>query len=110
MPVIIDFVIDQGDDESIVLDLVPPTPIGGIGYTFQVGKRFGWASGLITKSVASGFDGASGITILDSGAGRMRIDIDPIDTSGFQFGNYAYQIWRESPRQVATQGFMLCNP
>lgn len=89
--VIVDFSFPRYSDAIILLEMSPPEPVGGHSIEFAVYKRIGPdSSGLIVKSVASGFNGASGITITDSGIGVMETNINSQDTSGLQAGNYEF--------------------
>jgi len=78
---------------------------------FEVQHRFGGISGLITKNVASGFNGASGITVTNSGLGYFTVGINSIDTSGFDFKNYSFDVQRldSGSRTVIAQGIMSVN-
>ena len=96
MPVLVDYQVVQFQDGSLTVTLTPPTAIGGQDIRFVITKRFGPdCSGLVTKSMASGYgNGASGITVLDSGAGKIRIDLWSRDTSGLDPGNYVCNLER----------------
>lgn len=109
MPIIADYTIVRGEDGAINLDMTPPTAIGGWDVRFYCTKRFGGVSGLITKSVASGYNGASGITVTNSGQGQMRINLNSADTSGLDIGNYSYKVERLNSGFVSclSQGYML---
>lgn len=112
MPVIGDFAWVRYDDGVLTLGLIPPTPVGGQTVQFQVMKRFGGVSGIFTRSVASGFNGASGITITDSGQGIMQIQIRSADTSGLEYGNIAFMADRlDSGYQTRyAEGYISVNP
>lgn len=92
----------------------PPQPIGGWTVEARISKRFGiGASGIIVMSAASGYGGgASGITITDSGAGKMTFPINSPATSGWQPGPYATTISRLDSGSVSVlyQGFLLIGP
>jgi len=90
MPVIADFgEFAQYEDGLINVSLAPPTNISGWSLQFQVGKRFGWTSGLITRSCASGFNNVSGINVVNGAQGQFKISLQSVDTSGMNFGAYA---------------------
>ena len=92
----------------------PPQPIGGWTVEARVSKRFGiGSSGLIVASAASGYGGGvSGITITDSGAGKMTFPINSPATSGFLPGNYATTISRLDSgfNTVLYQGYLILGP
>lgn len=111
--VITDFSMSKFEDVSVVVSMQPPVPIGGWSLRFQAGKNFGFSSGLINKYWSSGFAaGASGITITNSGQGVFRIDIYTPDTSGLQYGNLAYQVFRTDSGSMTeiSQGYLSINP
>jgi hypothetical protein len=113
MPVIADFSFVKFDDGTITVGLQDPTPIGGWDIQFVVSKRFdGASSGIVTKSVASGFNGASGITITDSGQGHFNIALNGIDTSGLEPGNYATRTERTTSgfHTTLTLGYLILLP
>lgn len=104
----IDFVLDRWDDGSVNLDMAPPANLGGVDLRFHMWRRkpnvSGFVSGLILKSCHSGYgNGVSGITVLDSGAGRISIAVYGADLSGtFTQGIYAYNVVRFLSGQFAT--------
>lgn len=111
-----DFRCIRGEDQVLVVNLVNAQPIGGWTVQFQVGKRLGWSSGLITKSAASGYGGASGspvsgIAITNSGLGELQIRLTPADTSGLDDGSYPFILERTDSgyATVLTQGFLVLN-
>jgi hypothetical protein len=112
VPVFTNFNLTKGSDGALIIDLTPPVNVGGWGVRFAVTRRFNSTSGLISERLAnSGFGGGqSGITVLDSGAGRFMITPPtPEELSGMQAGNYAYQFERTDSggRGPLTQGFIL---
>ncbi len=90
MPVYADFPIVQQEDMRVSLNMNPPVPIGQWTIQFQVQRRFGGISGIMFASVASGFNGMSGITIIDSGQGQMVVTIPSVVTSGMNPGPKAF--------------------
>lgn len=112
MPVVIDFTIGQGEDANITIAMAPPQAIGGWSIAFDTYLRFGGSSGLIHKTCASGFNGVSGITVLNSGVGIFRVAIRAADISGWESRNYAYQATRTNSGSVSilTQGFLSLLP
>ncbi len=111
MPVISDFVLGLGEDGVLTVSLAPPTAIGGWDIEFLQSRHCGSASGIITKYVGSGFNGASGITITNSGYGVMQIALFAREMSGYDPGNYAYQVLRltSGSRTVLSEGFRIAN-
>lgn len=112
MPVLVDAPYVQYTDGVLNVSLENPTPIGGWSVQFKIMKRFGGVSGLITKSMASGFYGVSGMNIIGSGNAHMRITLNTVDTSGLAYGNYAFKIERTDSGFVTplTEGFLLIEP
>lgn len=96
-------------DTTIGVQLTPAVAIGGWNIEFEMKTHFGGVSGIITKSVASGFNGASGITVTNSGEGLFNISIRAGDTSGLLYAPYAYTTRRDDSgfKTVLTEGF--CN-
>lgn len=115
MAVITNLALGKREDATIGISMTPPLPLGGVDLQFLVTHRFGGGSvnsGLILKSVASGYNGQSGITITNSGAGNFNVSINSLDTSGLEFGNYAYSAERTSSGQqtLLSTGFILLMP
>lgn len=113
MPVWSEFSLVRGEDAVVTISLVPPQPIDGWSILFEVGKRFGWTSGLVRKSAASGYGGGqSGITVTDSGGGQMNVAINGTDTSGLQPGTYCFSAARTLSGQntTFTQGELVLMP
>lgn len=110
--VLADIVTGRYEDGTFVVELNNPTPIGGWTIDFLVQKRFGGLSGLIHKQVASGFNGASGITITNSGQGVFQIALNSVDTSGLDYGNYAYATQRldSGSRTLINEGYISILP
>lgn len=94
MPVLIDFTLARSAKGTITMSVDPPTAIGGWTLQFQMTKRPGSTSGLVTKSMASGYYNVSGMNITNSGQGVMSINFFPGEVSGMDLGIYAYQIQR----------------
>lgn len=108
----IDFSLAPNEDGTIQVNLQPPTPIGGWSLRFDMWKRFGSDTPIISKFAASGFNGVSGITIVDSGQGVLQVQLFNPEMSGQDFGAYAYRIARTSSGFVTntTEGYRLCAP
>ena len=112
MPVQLDFPLQKYDDAVLVISLAPPVVISGKSIQFQVIKRFDGTSGLITKSMASGFNAVSGMACIDGSQGIMSITIMPSDTSGLDWGCYSYRnrILESGANTTTTEGYMILNP
>lgn len=95
MAIQMDYSLVRFEDGTIQVGMQPPVNISAWNLQFQLLRRFGGVSGLITKSAASGFGGGqSGITIMSSGQGTFSVQIRSQDTSGLDPGVYAYGIQR----------------
>ena len=107
-----DFALARYEDGVLTIPMVPPVAIGGWSIRYTEQKRFGGSTNLITKSVASGFNGASGITITNSGQGIFNIAINSVDSSGLEYGNDAFVVERmdSGHRTSLTEGYRLINP
>lgn len=106
-----DFNLCISEDATLTIEMAPPTPIGAWAIHFQCTVRPGGTSGLIDAYVASGYNGASGITILNSGAGIFNVFIPGASTSGFDEGDYYYQARRTTSGQntVLSEGYMVLS-
>ena len=107
------------NDGVLTINMQPPVDVGGWGIQFSVFHRMGGGagdninSGLIMKSIASGIaNGASGITVTNSGQGIFQVFIDSNDTSGFPYGNYAAVVSRvgSGVRCVLDEGYLNVTP
>ncbi len=104
------FTIIRFSDGVLTVQMMPPTPIGGQSFAFHIANHLGGDTSLITKSTGSGYGGGqSGITVADSGQGRMNIRMWASDTSGWEARNYATWCDRVDSGQVTpvTRGFLL---
>lgn len=111
MPVVQDFAIARYEDGILTMELAPPDDVSGWDIRFNIGKRFGsTGSGYYSASVASGYNGQSGIEITNSGVGIMNITIPGSSTSGLEYGNYAYNVTRFNPRVSLAEGFLILQP
>ncbi len=112
MAVIVDFSIAKSQDTDLVITLAPPAAIGGLDFLHLVFKRAGGeGSGLLSKSMASGFHGVSGMEIQNSGQGIMRITYNAVDTSGWETGNYWHQTFLTSSGEMTpvANGYILLH-
>lgn len=112
MPVLADFTIGRYSDGVLTVYMAPPVPVGAWNIQFQTTKRFGGGSGLITKSVSSGYNGVSGITITNSGIGVLNVNINSNDTSGLNYGVYAFTLSRLDSGLVSqiSEGYLIVTP
>lgn len=104
-----DFSMGVGTDNIVTINMVPPVAIAGWSIKFWCCKRFGGKSTpLFEKWYASGYNGVSGITIVNSGEGIFNVRINAVDTSGFDAGNYANGCDRLSSGAVTqlSEGFL----
>lgn len=107
-----DFSLFHRTDGTLTINMNPQVPIGGWTIVFAVSEHFGSDTPYILKSVASGFNGMSGISIVSSGQGQFNVAINANDTSGLTLGNYAYAAQRvdSGSRTVLTEGFFSVLP
>lgn len=112
MPIIANYSITAGEDASLTLSLAPPANVGGWSVEFVTKRRLDGISGLITLSASSGFQGTSGITTVDSGAGRFKLQFGSAMTSGLDPGVYAMQMMRtdSGSYSVLLQGGFIVLP
>lgn len=112
MAVLTDFSLARYEDGILTISMAPPVAIGAWDIRFRVQKRFGGTSGLITKSITSGFNGSSGITITNSGQGQFNVAINSRDTSGLEYGNYAFSTERfeSGSRTILSEGYLQLMP
>lgn len=107
-----DFSISRYVDVTVVIDVRPPMPIGGLDIRMTVSDRFGSTSPRFVKYMASGFYGVSGLAIVNSGQGVLSARIRSLDTSGLDWGNYAFEVKRWDSGNVTdlTQGYLILKP
>ena len=112
MPIYANIPFSQYADGLINVDLKPNAAIGGLDMRFTVWRHFGGSSGLIQKSMASGYYGVSGMNIVNSGEGQFQIQLNSIDTSGLPYGNYAAAVenWSSGFRTTVSEGFLTLYP
>lgn len=112
MAVLTDFAFIKFEDGVLTISMSPPVAIGGWEIQFKTTKRFGGVNNLITKSVSSGYNGQSGITVTNSGAGIFNVALGTQDTSGLEYGNYAAVTQRLNSGSMTTltEGFLLLMP
>lgn len=112
MAVQCDFAFARYEDGTLSVTMKPPVPITNWSIQFDIMKRFGGES-LVNKMVASGYNGTSGITVVNEALGVFNISLSyDVDMSGFQYGNYAYQSRRTDSggRSIITEGYMSLTP
>ncbi len=103
-----DWALAKDEDGTLTIQMTPPTAVGGWDARFDIAKRFG-GTPIVTKYVASGFNGVSGITITNSGQGIFSVRIDAADSSGLDEGVYASWLKRTSSgfSTVLFEGYRL---
>ncbi len=111
MPALGEFSLIRLEDGILQIGMAPPVAIGGWSVEFTVVKRLGGTDPYITKSMASGYYGVSGMLLTNSGQGVMRVNIDSVDTSGMDAGLYVYNVARLSSgsRTVLSRGHFVLN-
>ena len=112
MSTLANFPLTKDTDNNLDISIVPAVSIGGWSMEFEVQKNFWGSSGLILKSVSSGLNGASGITVTDSGQGQLRVRLNAVDSSGLAYGAYAYQLNRTNSgfQTVLSEGYISVQP
>lgn len=112
MPILQDFTLATTEDGTLSITMTPATPIGGWSIQFLMTNRANGVSGIILCSVASGYNGQSGITIVNSGTGQFNISLFGSQMSGFNYGNYFYLASRTDSgfHTNLSEGFRLCPP
>lgn len=112
MPVYSDFSLCRQEDGTLQVSMVPAVNVSGWPIQFSLSNRFGSDTPLVVKSCASGFNNVSGINVVDGAQGVLQIQIDSINTSGLEYGNYAARTERLSSgaRTALTEGYLLLLP
>ena len=112
MPTYVDYSLAKYEDGVLTLELQPPVAVGGWTLRYTETKRFGGLSGSVYKWAASGFNNVSGINVVNSGQGIMKITINSPDSSGRDFGNYAFVVERvdSGHRTVLAEGYHKMGP
>lgn len=107
-----DFGLCRFEDGILTISIIPAIPVGGLDVHLTVAKHFGSTSGVILKSMASGFYNVSGLTILNSGQGIIQANLNSPDTSGLPYGNYAFEVrcYTSGRNTDYTQGYFTVNP
>lgn len=108
----VDFALAQYADGTLTVTLSPPVPVGGWEIEWVMQKHFGSESPLVRKSVASGFNGASGIRVTNSGQGEFKVTINSVDTSGLDPINYVHSARRltSGSRVPLAEGYVILTP
>ena len=109
MPVYEDFSLSY-EDGVLTFSMAPPVAIGGMTFQFQMMKRAG-GTPIITANMAPGFQGASGITIVDSGNGIYSINQFQAQVSGRDPGAYFFLVQRLDSGFITTfaEGYRNLN-
>ena len=112
MPIIQNFSLCRNEDGTITFYLVPAQPVGGWSVQYTLSRRND-ATAMYTASIASGItNGASGLTVLNSGQGWFRVTLNTSGISGLVEGNYASKLTRTDSGRVTTmaEGFLKLTP
>lgn len=111
MPIVTDYSLARSETGTLTVSMIPPTPIGGWTLEYRLTKRFGSSDYIILGSVTSGYNGVSGITVVNSGNGIVNITNQPAFVSGKTPGNYAWQLVRTDSGMATeiAKGFRLMN-
>lgn len=90
--------------------MTPPTPIGGWSLQYIQSFRPD-GDPFIVKNMASGYYGVSGMSIINSGAGIMQVQLGPPEMSGYDPGAYFWRITRLDSGFVTDigQGYRLVS-
>lgn len=105
MSVQVDFTLPMPSAGTLQVSLQPPTTISGWSIKFDLMYRFGSPQPIISKYLASGYTGVSGITLVDGVKGIFNVSLYPLEVSGLDPQNLAYQTYRtDSGAQTAING------
>jgi len=87
----------------------PPTGISGWTLQFDLMKRFGTTTPVISRYCASGYNNSSGINVIDGMQGIFSVDLHPSDVSGIDPSNLAYQVRRTDSGSATgiSEGFRI---
>ncbi len=98
-------------DGVLVVSMAPPTNISTWAIDYQQSLRAG-GDPFITKSTAPGFNGVSGITVINPGLGTLSVALFAAEMSGRQDDSYYYAIRRTDSgfASVLVEGYRLCSP
>ena len=112
MAALVDFSLARQEDGSLNIAMAPSVNISGWSLQFTLLKSFGGISGIVIGSCASGFNGVSGISVINGLQGNFTCTIGSQFTSGLGWGAYAYDIQRLDSgfRTVLVEGNMLLLP
>lgn len=114
MPTFQNIQLCQNEKGLLVVSLSPPVNVAGWDARFDVMKRFGSQAPVYTAWTASGYGGGqSGITILNSGTGQLRVNLPAAALSGQEDNiNFAYSLRRYTSgcEVVASQGYLTLMP
>lgn len=100
------------DDKTVNISLNPPAPIGGMAINFNLMHRFGSTTPIATFYLASGYSGASGLTVINSGQGIFKANLFNQFTSGTLYGPLAFTAVRMDSGHVTTlvEGYLNQTP
>lgn len=111
MAALMDFALYRREDATLGVAMQPPTLISGWNIQCTIENAFGGISGTF-KSCASGFNNVSGINVIQGSTGVFNVQINSIDTSGWDQKPYAFAIERldQGARTTLVEGFLLLLP
>ena len=123
MAVLADITFAKWEDGTLTVGMAPAVAIGGWALRAQIAHRFGGMSGvggnsgqhpgILIASAASGYGGGqSGITVTNSGQGQFNVSVPSVTFSGFDPGNYAFDVSRMDAgfRTVISEGYFIVTP
>lgn len=108
----VDVPLSWNEDANYRVGVAPPTPIGGWTIEFNMYARIG-GEPIVTLYTASGYNGASGLSIANSGDGILDIPLYLRSyLSGRDFGNYPYYAKRTDSGYVTNlvEGYVIYTP
>lgn len=107
----LDFQLSRREAGLLTIPLHPPMNVSGLAFEFTLLHRFGGTSGLVRAVCASGFNGTSGLTLLDGARGVFSVPVRGV-TSGLDPKNYAFEFWRTSSGSETkyVEGFLTLTP
>lgn len=87
------YTLSRGTTATVTVHLAGAN-VSGWTIEHAVYERAGAGSGLIRKSVASGFNNVSGANVTDADCGKTILSFTPADTSGLNYGAYYFETRR----------------
>lgn len=111
MAEITNFSYTRFEDGALIYMLTPQAPIGGLSLKWCMSDRFGSEEPFVVKYLSSGLNGASGISVTNSGQGVFTVTLNSVDTSGLEAKNYAtWAVITSSGRyKEVAKGFLVLS-